>query len=110
MLNQHYPLDLLLYVKFAWVILTDPSNEAAREVMPGVATIWFIPAFFGRLWLIAYIISGLLLKCAKNIDFGFTWFNRRFDVENHPLQSIGLVAGTLTAFGYWSLATIHVLP
>jgi hypothetical protein len=56
--------------------------------LSALGPIIFIPAFFGRIWLLAYVISGVLLKISKNIDFGFAWFNRRFDVKNHPLQSI----------------------
>ena len=75
-----------------------------------VATVWFIPAFFGRFWMIAYVISGLLWKVARPLDRGFAWFNRRFDVENNPLQCIGLVAGTLAAIGYWLLAAVRLVP
>jgi hypothetical protein len=54
--------------------------------------LWFVPAFFGRLWLLTYVVSGLLLKTARRFDIGFAWFNKKFDVGNHPLQCIGLVA------------------
>jgi hypothetical protein len=74
------------------------------------ATVWFIPAFVGRLWLLAYVLCGLLLKSAPWLQIFLKWFNRRFDIENHPLQSIGVVAGILTAVGYWFLAIIHLLP
>ena len=42
-----------------------------------------------------------MLKAARRFDIGFEWFNRKFDVEKKPLQSIGLVAGALVAVGYW---------
>jgi hypothetical protein len=74
-----------------------------------VVFLWFIPAFFGRLWLLAYFGSGMLLKTARRLDIGFAWFNKKFDVENHPLQCIGLVAGTLCALGYWLLAATHLV-
>ena len=77
---------------------------------PAALVLWFIPAFFGRLWLLAYVGPALLLKTARRLDLGFAWFNKRFDVENHPLQCIGLVAGALCAFGYWILAAIHLVP
>jgi hypothetical protein len=103
------PIELQYNIEVAWAMLTDPFTMGSIAVS-AAAAIWFIPAFFGRLWLIAYVTSGLLLKCAKGFDFGFGWFNRRFDVENHALQSIGVVAGTLFAVAYWLLATIHLLP
>jgi hypothetical protein len=42
--------------------------------------------------------------------FAFKWFNRWFDVEDHPLQSIGTVAGGLLAPAYWVLTAIRLLP
>jgi len=46
------------------------------------------------------------LKAARRFDIGFDWFNRRFDIEKKPLQSIGLVAGALVAFVYWAVAIV----
>ena len=77
--------------------------------LTALGPIIFIPAFFGRIWLLAYMIGGFLLKLSKHIDFGFRWFNLRFDVKNKPLQSIGVVAGSLTALAYWFLAIVHLL-
>jgi hypothetical protein len=63
--------------------------------------LWFYPAFFGCSWFLLYAGSGFMLKAARRFDIGFEWFNRKFDVEKKPLQSIGLVAGALVAVGYW---------
>jgi hypothetical protein len=65
---------------------------------------------FGRLCLIVYLLSGLLLKLGHRMDFEAGWFNRLFDIKDKPLQCIGLVDGILIAFGYWGLAAIHFLP
>jgi hypothetical protein len=85
-----------------------------KTVLPSlrwtIIIVWFIPAFFGRLWLITYVTCGLLLKLARRLDIGFSWFNRRFDVENHPLQCIGLIAATCLTLGYWILATASLVP
>jgi hypothetical protein len=86
------------------------TNFKHLKLEPALFAVWFIPAFVGRLWFIAYVTSGLLLKYAKSLDFGFTWFNRRFDVQKQPLHSIGLVAGTLLAVGYWLLVIVRLLP
>ena len=80
------------------------------QQLSAVSTVWFIPAFFGRLWILSFVGCGLLLRVARRLDIGFEWFNRRFDVENNPLQCIGLIAGALLALSYWLLAAIHVLP
>jgi hypothetical protein len=50
---------------------------------------------------VVYVGSGFLLKAARRFDIGFEWFNRKFDIEKKPLQSIGLVAGALVAVVYW---------
>jgi hypothetical protein len=70
---------------------------------------WFvfvIPAFFTSIWLWLYAGSGFLLKGARRFDIGFQWFNRRFDIEKKPLQSIGLVAGALVAVVYWTAVIV----
>jgi hypothetical protein len=73
---------------------------------PGVASLWFFPAFFTSIWLWLYAGSGLLLRAARRFDVGFQWFNRRFDIERKPLQSIGLVAGVLVAVMWWAAVIV----
>ena len=62
--------------------------------------------FLHTTWLWLYAGSGFLLKAAHRFDIGFDWFNRKFDIEKHPLQSIGLVAGALVAVVYWTAAIV----
>jgi hypothetical protein len=75
----------------------------------GKAKVWFVvfPAFFASIWLWLYAGSGLILKAARRFDIGFEWFNRKFDIEKKPLQSIGLVAGALVAFTYWGVVVLR---
>jgi hypothetical protein len=81
------------------------------EQLPAVTTVWFIPALFGRLWIVSYVGCGLLLRVTHHhLRTAFEWFKRSFDVENSPLRSIGLVAGVCMAVGYWLLAAIHLFP
>jgi hypothetical protein len=54
------------------------------------------------LWLWLYAVSGFLLRAARRLDLGLGWFNRRCDIEQKPLSSIGLVAGALCALVYWA--------
>jgi hypothetical protein len=63
-------------------------------------------AFFTSIWLWLYAGSGFLLKAARKFDIGFDWFNRHFDIEKKPLQSIGLVAGALVAMVYWAAVIV----
>ena len=74
---------------------------AAQFVIPNFFFLWVLPAFFTSIWLWLYSGSGFLLKAARRFDIGFQWFNRKFDIEKKPLQSIGLVAGVLVAVVYW---------
>jgi hypothetical protein len=59
-------------------------------------------SFFRSIWL--YAGAGFMLKFARRFDKSLGWFNRRFDIEKHPLSSIGLVAGALVAVVYWGFA------
>jgi hypothetical protein len=72
----------------------------------GAPLFWFYPAFFTSIWLWLYAGSGFVLKAARRFDLGFDWFNRKFDIEKHPLQSIGLVAGALVAVAYWTAVIV----
>jgi len=93
------------------------GDYSPSEVIHGVASdttarIWFIfyPSFFPSIWLGVYSGSGFLLKAARRFDIGFDWFNRKFDIEKKPLQSIGLVAGALVAVVYWAAVIVeHIL-
>lgn len=64
------------------------------------------PGCFSSIWLWLYAGSGFLLKAARRFDIGFEWFNRHFDIEKKPLQSIGLVAGALVAVVYWAVVIV----
>ena len=69
-----------------------------------------IPALTVSIWMWLPTTAGFLLKAARHLDVGFQWFNRRFDVEKKPLQSIGLVASAIIAIGYWgAVIFIHLL-
>jgi hypothetical protein len=62
-----------------------------------------IPAFLTSIWLWLYTGSGFLIRASRRFNVGFEWFNRNFDVEHKPLQSIGLVSGALAALWFWAL-------
>lgn len=70
-----------------------------------ILALW-LPTFFTSIWLWLYAGSGFLLKAARRFDIGFEWFNRHFDIEKRPLQSIGLVAGALVAVVYWAVVIV----
>jgi hypothetical protein len=73
---------------------------------------WWMTFFFSSstyCFSIVYLYagSGFLLKAARRFDIGFAWFNRHFDIEKKPLQSIGLVAGAIVAVVYWTVVVVH---
>jgi len=72
----------------------------------GIGPLTLVPAMATSIWLWLYAGSGFLLKAARRFDIGFDWFNRKFDIEKHPLQSIGLVAGALVAMVYWAAVIV----
>jgi hypothetical protein len=72
---------------------------------PGLANL-ILPCLSTSIWLWLYAGSGFLLKAARRFDIGFDWFNRKFDIEKKPLQSIGLVAGALVAVVYWTAVIV----
>ena len=78
-------------VAFTRSVVTTPST------LPVI-----VSAYVTSIWLWLYAGSGFLLKAARRFDLGFDWFNRKFDIEKKPLQSIGLVAGALVAVVYWA--------
>jgi hypothetical protein len=79
----------------------DPS------VLPQYVLVLFVlPSFFGVAILIVTFSAVCLLLFCRRFDIGFEWFNRHFDVEKKPLQSIGLVAGALVAVVYWAAVIV----
>jgi hypothetical protein len=81
-------------------------HQFFEEVGSGFDFLFFCGAFFTSIWLWLYAGSGFLLKAARRFDIGFEWFNKHFDIEKKPLQSIGLVAGALVAVVYWSAVIV----
>jgi hypothetical protein len=98
-----------LLVQYVYVMSGEQalSSVAVKQAMP------FFPVFAVELavisamsWLWLYAVSGFILKAARRFDIGFEWFNRKFDIEKKPLQSIGLVAGALVAVTYWAAVIV----
>ena len=96
-----FHFDLVGDLEFALLRFFHPLRRYRLSVV-----LWYFPAFFTSIWLWLYAGSGFLLKAARRFDLGFDWFNRRFDIEKKPLQSIGLVAGALVAVVYWTALII----
>jgi hypothetical protein len=77
---------------------TSKNHPMGRALIPS--------AMCTSVWLWLYAGSGFVLKTARRFDIGFDWFNRHFDIEKKPLQSIGLVAGAIVACVYWAVVVV----
>jgi len=80
-------------------------EKLVDQIPQSVLRLWvYYPAFFTSMWLWLYAASGFLLKAARQFDLGFVYLQRWFDIENKPLQAVGLVSGVLCAILYWLFA------
>jgi hypothetical protein len=98
---------------FSFLFVASPLSGFLAMVVPSqdsrfvaMNPIFMWPMFLSLVWLWLYAGSGFLLKFARRFDIGFQWFNRHFDIEKKPLQSIGLVAGALVAVVYWAVVIV----
>jgi hypothetical protein len=89
-------------------ILREAPTLSSRRGMAPLSAVLY-PALFTTVWVTLYGLSGLLLRFTKRIGPWLGWFNRCFDIERKPLQSIGLVAGALVAAVYWMVVMFHWL-
>jgi hypothetical protein len=82
------------------------SGIATTETLAQCLLRWWLSAGFSiilvSLWLGLSTLAGMILKAACRFDRAFRWFKAHFDIEKKPLQSIGLVAGSLFAMAYWT--------
>jgi hypothetical protein len=99
-------LELVRSLGYARPFQSYQSIVACVFRTPAAAVFVYPPFVFSSIWLWLYAGSGFLLKAARRFDIGFDWFNRHFDIEKKPLQSIGLVAGALVAVVYWAAVVI----
>jgi hypothetical protein len=81
-------------------------NHCYSDLDFNASSLAVYPVFAGSIWLWLYAGAGFVLKAARRFDIGFEWFNRHFDIEKKPLQSIGLVAGVLVAVVYWTAVIV----
>jgi len=99
--------------RLSFQVLELVLGDAVRSIWINVAQGWITrylclyPAFVASIWVWLYAGAGLLLRAAHRFDMGFDWFNRTFDIEKHPLSSIGLVAGALVAAVYWLVVLVE---
>jgi hypothetical protein len=70
--------------------------------------LWFYPAFLTSIWTWLYVVSGLLVRTARKLDFVLAFSNKLTDLEHKPLQSVGIVATALCTLLYWSISLLSM--
>jgi len=80
-----------------------PLTLLARIWNTGSLAAFVAPTLGPTFGLLLFTISGLILIAVQRFDLGFSWFVRWFDIEEKPLQSVGLVAGAVVALAYWGV-------
>jgi len=58
--------------------------------------IMFVSTIFTSVWMILILLSTTALKMLAPVHRFTAWF---FDVEKHPVQALGIVAGALVMIG-----------
>jgi hypothetical protein len=94
------PAALFLFVYSAFE-LHGATRFLGDDVMWNMALRLVLSVAVIYTWIWLWAVAASLLIVARRFDVGFDWFNRHFDIEKKPLQSIGLVAGALVAVAYW---------
>lgn len=55
-----------------------------------------LSTFFTSIWIWLYAIAGLTLQESTSLLGGVEWMRELFDVDNRPVQALGLMIGVLT--------------
>jgi hypothetical protein len=73
---------------------------------------YFVPAFVTSIWLLLYAGSGILIRLLHGTKASVHLIARYFDLNNRPLQSMGLVAGGLATGCVWTFEIVreYLLP
>ena len=83
-----------------WVISPKPKNYSHLTPL-------FLSTFVTSIWTVLLLLSTAALKLLAPVHRFSAWF---FDVEHHPVQAIGIVAGTLVMIGSlaWPLVVLMI--
>jgi hypothetical protein len=79
------------------------------DLMTGVFWASMFASLASSIWLWLFVSSGLLLRAARSMKVGFSWFNKTFDIRKKPLACLGLVAGAVCAALWWGHLIIRKL-
>jgi hypothetical protein len=89
---HHFSPRWLAYMIFS--NMAGPFVE--RGTQPSFVIVFFSSTLFTSVWTILILLSTTVLKLLAPVHRFTAWF---FDVEKHPVQAIGIVAGALVMIG-----------
>ena len=78
-----------------------PSSYAVEVLTHLHRVVWAYPSVLMSAWIWLYVVAGILIKLGHRFDLGFAWFNEHMNIEEKPLQSIGIVLGGIVAVICW---------
>jgi hypothetical protein len=83
-----------------WLISPKPDNYSSLTPL-------LLSTLLTAIWTVLLLLSTTVLKLLAPVRRFTAWF---FDVENHPVQAIGIVAGALVMIGSlaWSLIVLVI--
>jgi hypothetical protein len=83
-----------------WLELSEPSGYHFPPI-------FFMSTLFTSIWTILVAVASLVLRLLVPIQTFTAWF---FDVERHPVQAIGIIAGGLVIISslIWKVLEIVV--
>jgi hypothetical protein len=82
-----------------FIIMPDIIFEDVVEGGNPVRAIVF-STFLTSIWLWLYVIAGMAMRSTVSLFRGVDWMTEFFDVENRPVQALGLMLAVLTTAGF----------
>lgn len=98
----------------AWATGVDPGVSEVLQKMPSVLVelSWELGAVntpaaaVALVWLWIFLLGRLALRISYKFDAVFNWFTKYLNIQEKPLQCIGIAAGALIASGYCIMVLI----
>ena len=95
---------------FKGFVLPAIPNDLTWMMSPSgkflVPPVFFMSTLFTSIWTTAIAVAAVALRFITPVQRFTSWF---FDVERHPIQAIGIVAGAFTIVGSFVLPLVWTL-
>jgi hypothetical protein len=90
-----------MYKDYRLGVSAVPSSSEVAMLTHLHRVVWAYPSILMSAWIWLYVVASILIKLGHRFDIGFAWFNRHMNIEEKPLQSIGIVLGGIVAVICW---------